>query len=49
MDNWYKTSRATIQENIYVSHNRLEIHWHLIYERFTIQRNYPPELRMVGC
>ena len=26
MDNWYKTSRATIQENIYVSHNRLEIH-----------------------
>jgi hypothetical protein len=26
MDNWYKTSRATIQENIYVSHNRLETH-----------------------
>jgi hypothetical protein len=26
MDNWYKTSRATIQENLYVSHNRLEIH-----------------------
>jgi hypothetical protein len=26
MDNWYKTSRATIQENLYVIHNRLEIH-----------------------
>jgi len=26
MDNWYKTSRATIQENLYVSHNKLEIH-----------------------
>jgi hypothetical protein len=26
MDNWYKTSRATIQENIYVCYNKLEIH-----------------------
>ena len=26
MDNWYKTSRATIQENLYVCHNKLEIH-----------------------
>ena len=26
MDNWYKTSRATIQDNLYVCHNKLEIH-----------------------
>jgi hypothetical protein len=26
MDNWYKTSRATIQENLYVCYNKLEIH-----------------------
>jgi hypothetical protein len=25
MDNWYKTFRATIEKNIYISHNKLEI------------------------
>jgi len=26
MDNWYKTSRATIQDNLYINHDTLDIH-----------------------
>ena len=26
MDNWYKTSRATVQDNLYINHDTLEIH-----------------------
>ena len=26
MDNWYKTSRAIVQENLYINHDTLEIH-----------------------
>lgn len=26
MDNWYKTSRATVQENLYINHDTIEIH-----------------------
>lgn len=26
MDNWYKTSRATVQENLYINHDTLDIH-----------------------
>jgi hypothetical protein len=26
MDNWYKTSKATIQDNLYINHDTIEIH-----------------------
>ena len=26
MDNWYKTSRAIVQENLYINHDTLDIH-----------------------
>lgn len=26
MDNWYKTSRATVQDNLYINHDTLDIH-----------------------
>ena len=26
MDNWFKTSRATVQDNLYINHDTLEIH-----------------------
>lgn len=26
MDNWYRTSRATVQENLYINHDTLDIH-----------------------
>jgi hypothetical protein len=26
MDNWHKTSRATVQDNLYINHDTLDIH-----------------------